>query len=191
MKNILLTTLLFLCYFSYCQERPKTFLDRLILGSSLTIIPDDSYKLPNSSGTYNRWEYTWNTNLAIDISRRWRFGFQYLSIYAKKYASIKENFFITGSFLQYNFIPKNLKRYRIYVETSYNLGNYCTCGEEEPYKKDNLKYLGLGAGADFRITDWLHFDFAVANYDILNKILGKYNYTQYIFGFEFALPLKK
>jgi hypothetical protein len=190
MKNLLFVIFILSNFCTYGQNRPKTYLDRLILGSSLTVIPDD-YALSSLGGSYTRLEYTWNTNLAIDISPKWRFGFQYLSISAKNYYKARENFFLAGSFLQYNFIPKNIDRRRIYFETSYNLGNYCTCGELEPYKKDNLKHLGFGMGGDFKINNWLHIDIAFVNYIIFNKIPEKYNYTQYILGLDFVLPVKK
>lgn len=174
----------------FAQNNNKIYFDRLILGTSLTLIPNN-YTFANSSEDYLYLEYTWNNNIAIDITRRWRMGFQYLATLTKSEISASQKYFMAGTFLQFNFLPKDIKRDRLYIEASYSLGNHCSCGDFEPYKLDNIRYWGLGAGADFKLTNWLRLDLGFFNSQIFNKIEGKYNWTQYIMGLEFLISIKK
>ncbi len=175
----------------FTQNVKKTYLDRITVGTSLTVIPNESHYNNFSNEVFEYPEYTWNTNLAIDITRSWRMGFQYMAIYPRSKFFAPQQFFIAGTFLQFNMLPKNLSRNRVYLEASYNLGNKCSCGNFEPYKVDNIRYWGLGFGVDLKLTNWLRLDIGFFNYQIFNKIDGKYNWTQYIVGLEFPISIKK
>ena len=170
----------------FSQETRTFVLDKITVGTSLTVI-SDKYETPSP---YNFHEYTWNTNLAIDITKRWRIGMQYMALWTKKDKVSDGNYFILGTFGQFNLIPRANKA-RFYIEGSLNAGNYCTCLPESPYLRDNLYYYGLGGGIDWAIAKWVHLDLGFFNYNILNKFKEKYNYTQYIIGFDFPFLLKK
>jgi hypothetical protein len=178
--NILLSNSIF------SQGQPTFVLDKVTVGTSLTFI-NDKIKEPIAY-TYD--EYTWNTNLAIDITKRWRVGMQYMGLWTKKDKVSDGNYFIAGTFGQFNLIPYAEKA-RLYVEGSLNIGNYCTCLPDRPYLRDNLYYYGLGGGIDWAITKWVHLDLGFFNYNIINKFSEKYNYTQYIVGLDFPFRLKK
>jgi len=154
------------------------------IGSSLTYIW-------NSDSPFHSYrEFTWNTNIAFSYFRKLWFGVQVLPILTRReYATAitKRNYTISGLFFQYNFIDSDILK--VYGETSINYGNYCTCGNDDPYRLEELFYLGIGAGFQFPmkfISDKLSFEFAFFNYVILNKIQFKYNYTQYILGINYT-----
>lgn len=158
--------------------------DRFVLGTSVTYILD-SYPLPtNLTRDYTYQEVTTNLNFGIDVYKGIRVGFQNLLINAAR-SDEKERFNITGGFLQYGFKRKTGSR--IYLEGSYNTGNYCTCKDEEPYKRPQLDYYGIGAGYDWKLTNWLHLDLGFFNYNIIDDEPGKYNFTQYVIGLDFQL----
>lgn len=169
---------------SFSQNKESYLFKKVIFGSSVTYIWD-SYD--NSFFQ----EYTWNVNGAISLNKRLFLGVQALTIYAKDSKSEWENYYIYGVLGQFNLLQS--KEYRAFIETSVNKGNYCTCGVEFPYLKDNLYYFGLGAGFDIPlkfISENLYIDMSFYNYTILNKIKTKYNYTQYIIGLNYYLGKK-
>lgn len=186
-KNTVLLLLTILFTHSVFSQETRTFvLDKVTVGTSLTRIRD-KYETPS---IYDYYEYTWNTNLAIDIAKRWRIGMQYMALWTKKDKVSDGNYFILGTFSQFNLIPRANKA-RLYIEGSLNMGNYCTCEPNSPYLRDNLYYYGLGAGIDWELTKWVRLDLGFFNYNIINKFTEKYNYTQYIIGLDFPFLLKK
>lgn len=193
MKKTLLPFIFMTLFYQivFTQNVKKAYLDRITIGTSLTVIPSESQYDNISNEVFEYPEYTWNMNLAIDITRSWRMGFQYMAIYPRSKYFAPQQFFIGGTFLQFNIIPKSIPRNRVYLEGSYNLGNLCSCGNFEPYKVDNIRYWGLGFGADLKLTNWLRLDLGFFNYQIFNKIQGKYNWTQYIVGLDFPITIKK
>ena len=169
------------------QDTNKKYFDRIVFGQSLTLIPD-AFERPNRF--YHK-EYTWNTNLSVNINQRLRVGMQYLAIFTTQNNQNQQRFQMFGASVQYNLIPNLFTNGRFYAEINGNKGNYCTCDPDVPYRKDGLNYLGYGFGFDIPIRKWVHLDLAFLNYNILNKIEGKYNYTQYIIGLDFPFVLKK
>ncbi len=171
MKKITLI-LLFILIFSnvFSQKRNDYLFTTVIFGSSLTYIWDD----------YNNHifqEYTWNVNGAISLNKRLFLGAQVLTIFNSKIKNDWNNFYIYGLFGQFDCIPK--QKIRLFIETSINHGNYCTSGEFDPFKKNNLYYIGYGLGSDIPLnflSDKLFLDLSFLNYIILNKIDDKYNY---------------
>lgn len=177
-KTILLT-----CFLSIFFQSKAQLFDRFVIGISPTYIIVD--KLTNDFGyPYYLHELTTNINMAVNIKKNFRLGFQNLLI-AGRSEEVKENYHVFGGFAQYRFLTE--EKMQIYVESSYNFGNYCTCGFREPYRLDGLKYLGVGGGIDFKINNWLHLDFGFITYEILNKIENENSYTQYVIGADFQL----
>lgn len=79
----------------------------------------------------------------------------------------------------------------MFIETSFNRGNYCSCGDI-PYKVDDLYYLGIGVGYDFPLkkTPNLYLDFAFMAYPMLNNIKRKDVYNQYVVGLNYRFNLR-
>lgn len=186
-KYLLILLLFFKADAAIFSQNDRTFiLNKIIIGTSLTLITDKR----ENPVPYTYDEYTWNTNLAIDLNKRLRVGLQYMGLWTQKDKVHDGNYFILGTFGQFNILPRADKA-RLYVEGSLNTGNYCTCLPDRPYLRDNLYYYGLGAGIDWAVAKWVHLDLGFFNYNILNKFDGKYNYTQYIVGLDFPISLKK
>ena len=179
---ILLFTLIFSNSFS--QKKNKHFFNTVIFGSSLT------YLLLDNSNYDSFQEFTWHVNGAISLHKQVFVGTQVLTIFYKNTNPGWENYYIYGLFGQFDFMPK--QKFRLFIETSINKGNYCICWNE-PYLKNNLFYLGFGFGCDIPIkflSDKLFLDLSFYNYAILNKIEEKSNYTQYIIGINYHFGKK-
>ncbi|HHH54375.1 MAG TPA: hypothetical protein ENK91_12005 [Bacteroidetes bacterium] len=155
------------------------FAERFEFNTSFVYIPQKSY---TTELIYH--EYTLHNELSINLNRSIYLGFQHLYIFTR--GSIinpnnpKDNFNIFGVKLLFDIIPAYEDK--LYVDTSYNLGNYCTCGDYDPSKKEGLNYFGLGFGYDYPVFKRLALRFAFTNYVILNDIEDKYNFTQYTLG---------
>ena len=172
-------------------HRFKPF-NRLVLGTNLTYIWDvarlNGAQIEGS--TFH--ELSWHLNIATPILRRLYLGFDYNQIFARDPFSGGNRFRIAGPFAQFNFVrqkrPRRIKQIeRFFFELGGYKGDYCTCDPDNPYREDNLTYIGFGFGLDIKLNQKLHLDLAFNNYEILNDILGKYNYTQYVIGLDFHL----
>ena len=65
----------------------------------------------------------------------------------------KQKYFKAGTYIQFNPLGKKTPPHRTYIENSINIGDKCSCGNDKPYRVDNLKYWGLGfGGAEHRRT---------------------------------------
>lgn len=165
------------------QSTP-TFGSRFIAGTSLTYILHK-----NEFDPFRFHEFTWNKNVAVSLSKNIYLGFGYQNIFTR--GSVvsnfekKLNFSTVGIFIQLDFMPK--VKNRLFLETSWNYGNYCTCGNGDPYKKEALNYLGIGGGYDHPIGKYLSLDLSFISYNILDKIDRKYAYTQYVLGINLDL----
>jgi hypothetical protein len=155
----------------------------MIVGTSLTWI----WTTTLVDGDFNIYsEYTWNTNIAVSLSKRVYIGIQLLNIYAQDKNKSFERFTIYGLFAQYNILRNT--DHRFFIETSISRGNFCTCGDFLPRKKENLYYWGLGIGYDLPLNivlNGLYADFSFLNYLILSPVYDKYNYTQYVIGLNY------
>jgi len=135
-------------------------------------------------------EFTWNINLATNISKRVNLGIQVLNIYTSGTHIDNSNYLIYGLFSQYNFLGGKKTPTKLFIEGSINKGNYYTGGTLDPYLKEGLYYVGCGMGLDIplrNISKNLFLDVAFMNYWILNDIFDKYNYTQYIIGLNYYI----
>ncbi len=185
MKKIILA-FIFVLFFSnsFSQKKNDYFFKTIVFGSSITYIWDN----------YNNHifqEYTWNVNGAISLHKQLFLGVQVLTIFNSSIKNDWNNFYMYGLFGQFDFFPK--QKFRLFIETSINNGNYCTCSNLDPYLKNNLLYIGFGLGSDIPLkflSDKLFLDISFYNYLILNKIKTKYNYTQYIIGINYHFGKK-
>lgn len=178
-------------YFEYLQRQNSGFWNRPILGTSLTYIWENSSANSGLPGTfpYLYQEYTWSLNLAYPLSKRWAVGLDNKLIWTESTFSARKNYRITGAQAQFNLTPSTPNR--LFLYSGLYQGNYCTCGEGEPYRKDNLMYWGLGFGWNVRLSNNIYLDLGFENFEMVSREPGKYNYTQYIIGLDFHLPPRR
>ncbi|MCB0557179.1 MAG: hypothetical protein KDD02_26780 [Phaeodactylibacter sp.] len=156
------------------------------IGASATFIWEPELANPNTGESYTFREWSYNFNFGTDYwGKRMRTGIQGLLIRNRSFDNQRANSGMVGLFQQYNFVPR--WRQRLYLETSLNYGNYCTCGAEDPYRQAGLYYWGLGGGLNVPLKKAWSLDLGFFNYEILNRTEGKYNYTQYVIGVDYRL----
>lgn len=166
----------------------KTF----VVGGSYTRMADvnDDKK----AGTHYFNENTINVNVMMSLTKRFWLGLQVKPIFTKQYilGGITKSFYnFNGLFTQFDIVNKN--GFRIYLETSLNLSDYCSCAKEnawdDPIRKKGLLLWGGGGGLEFNLNPKkaknIFLEMAFFNYVILQKIPYKYNYTQYILGLNY------
>jgi hypothetical protein len=166
------------------QKLPKSneqlrFGQRFLYGTSLTYIPQFvSY----SDLVYH--ELTWTNRISVNVGKSIYLGLHYLSIYTS--GSIVNNsksissYNVFGIKATYDFLPSYDDG--LFLESSFNLGNYCTCGNLDPFLHPKLYYWGLGLRYDYPLLKRLALNVGFTNYVILNRIADKYNFTQYTLG---------
>ena len=200
-SKITLTSLFVLISLSFLSAQTESntktklkFANRFIIGSSLNYIRN---KNTNNSFDLNlkHREFTWNKDVAVNLTSSIYLGFSHRNIYTSGSTvvpqSTKNSFQMTGIFTQYDFLPK--EKSRLFAELSLNYGNYCTCGINginDPFKEPDLYYLGWGGGFDYPITNILSIDLSFISHHILNDILRKYAYTQYVIGLNLDIIKK-
>jgi len=179
MNNFFITIVFLFTFFTiHAQNLGK----HLTFGTSITFILDNPTSNP-SDFFYKEW--SWNKNIAVSLTNRWDVGISHINIYTVGSSLLRERYQLVGLFTQYNFSPK--KKNKLFAETSWHLGNYCTCGLDDPYKLEKLNYLGIGGGYELNITKNLYLDLAFNTYFILKDVPRKYNYTQYVVGLNYRL----
>ena len=162
----------------YGQKKEKAdtthFSPELRVGTSFTYIWD-------VEDHYLR-EYTWATNVAISPVRRVYVGLNLMNVWAETRTNKNGKYFVGGVFGQYHL--GRLDRATIYGETGVYLGNYCTCGEGDAYRQNGLVYVPIGGGLNAKLYKNLWLDVGLLSYNIMNKVEGKYSFTQYIIGLD-------
>jgi hypothetical protein len=136
-----------------------------------------------------------NLTVTFPINQKLRLGFQYISVATKVTREPVDRSSLFGILGQYNFRAQ--KKMGIYVEGGYAFGNYCPCGNAEPYTSDTLNnFRSLGLGIDYRFANKLHLKLGLITYNPLKKHNDVYNWTQpfiglnYYFGNKYRTPLK-
>ena len=160
----------------------------IVVGGNYTYVPQAETLYGDDYGTnYN--EHTFSINLATDISERFRVGVDYKKIYTRGRLSGKNDYFLLGAFQQYKFL-NNRKGFG-FLELGFYKGNYCTCGDDQPYKQSGISYLNWGGGYNRQIRKNLSIDIAFTTAQIVSKTPGRYGFTQYIIGLDYNLDLFK
>jgi hypothetical protein len=178
------------------QSKEPYFFKRFSIGSSLTYMWDQN-KIDYPPGEHLYENYTWNVNFAASINKHLDVGLQFLNIFTSGTHVENTDYQIYGAFAQYDLLANRSPKYAFFLESSINRGDYCSAGPNhlDPYRKNNLWYIGLGCGFEIPlgfITPRLCLDLSVYNYEIINQIKAKYNFTQYIIGLNYKIgKLKK
>lgn len=88
---------------SQAQEQQRGFAKRVIVGTSLTYIPNSDE--PNTNFTLH--ELTWSANASISVTKKIHVGWSYMHIYTSGSLTglniEPETYFTTGVFGQYDF----------------------------------------------------------------------------------------
>jgi len=166
----------------------KTF----VLGGSYTRMADVNGDKYLGFHYYN--ENTINLNAMMSLTKKFWVGLQVKPIFTKQYinGTINKSIYnFNGLFTQFDFVNKN--GFRIYVETSLNSSDYCSCAKENPWddpiRKKGLLLWGGGGGLELNLNPKkgknIYLELAFFNYVILQKIPYRYNYTQYILGLNY------
>jgi len=160
----------------------------LVLGGSYTYVWDtETLNGIDYNSNYN--ENTFSINVATDINRRFRIGIDYKKIYTGGELSGKNNYFLLGVFQQYKFLSR--KKSFGFVELGFYKGNYCTCGDDVPYKVNNISYINWGGGYTKNLYKNLNLDLAFTTAQVVSKIPGRYGFTQYIIGLDYQFEFNK
>jgi hypothetical protein len=137
-------------------------------------------------------ELTLNLNLLYEISPNFNLGLQYLGIRthgsAYTYSEEWRKFFMAGMLVQYDMLPRN--KIELFPEVSINYGNYCPCGQFDPFEHAGIFYFGYGFGADIPLSKRLFIDTGLHFYrpiSDLSQFNGVYAYGGYILGLSYRL----
>lgn len=157
----------------------------IIAGTSLTYIKNKD-KSPNAIEGDAFREYSWNINVATHISNRFRLGINTIQIFTKSPSEGKNNYYLLGAFVQYEpFSPD--KKSHFLLETGLMYGNYATLEPYNPYPREGLIYLDAGVTFEWKLLKNIYIETGFNVYPMLNKINGKYSYTQYVLGLNYII----
>lgn len=177
-----------LCFLStltlFSQEKHQNY-----FGKSLFTNISGTY-IFDKQNIYHRYnEYTLNMQAGIQILKPIFIGFEALSIFTNGTSVISNNYFIKGGFIRYEVLHK--KQGVLFFNTSLLNGDYCTCGNQDPYRYDNLYYLGLEIGGNvFFAQSSFYINTSLSINKILNNVPLKYNYNIYKIGIGYSFGKK-
>jgi len=92
---------------------------------------------------------------------------------------------VYGLSVRRNFLPRT--RHQAYLELGGGVGDYCTCGDGLPRRRDNLGYLKFAIGFDFRIRPWFAVGLHVQSNFIVDRVVDKYAYNVFTLSTGFIL----
>ncbi|GAB4409357.1 MAG: hypothetical protein OHK0039_12960 [Bacteroidia bacterium] len=118
---------------------------------------------------------------------------QWLNLRVQSNLTSPRHHTLAGVFVQYELLPEGApyRRLRLYPEAGIHRGNYRTCGDFDPYPAPGLWYASLGGSLSVQVSRRIQAELGFYNYQIINNIPDKYNYTQYIAGLEYLLFVGK
>lgn len=136
------------------------------------------------SPTYHEGTFTFQSS--VSISKSLFLGVQVYEILTKV-QSKSTNYNLFGIKASYDFLPN--KKHHLFIETSFNKGNYCTAGFGNPYKKSNLNYIGYGLEFDFNLAkSRFYLIGGLMFHTILNReIENKSNFNIYKIGMNYRI----
>lgn len=177
------------CTSIFSQDKEYSFADKIIVGASHTYI---RYSEDNNDEKFH--ELVTNVNVSTNVFNDFYVGLSYLDIRNRLTSiiltePIKDNYYMAGAFIQYDFLKEN--KNRLLGEVSYHYGNYCNCGKGDyPFKSENLSYFGFGGSYDWNLVKGLYLDTGFNVYTIINKRDRKDIFAQYVIGLNYHFPLK-
>lgn len=198
MRKILVVSFVFVVSCSFGQTNNSQFFTNLEFGTSLTYMWDDNNR-PN--GDYIHQELTWNMNFKARVYSGFWLGVQVNPIFSRtrEFATVtRQNFNFYGVMAQYEILSAfdfaEESDISPYIELSINRSNMLVTRFAKPSSMEGINYLGFGGGFQALINKKggknLYAEVAFFNYHIINNIVGKSNYTQYIIGLNYRLGKK-
>lgn len=180
-KRILVVNfILILSVVVYGQHQKLKFAEKLVLGTSISYLQDYNRDF------YRYHEWTGSLNIGVNIDHHFMIGLQNLFILGYGTRVATDNFNLFGTFIQYDFFDKS--KNRLYIESGFYKGNYCTCGNSDPYKVNGLNYLNFGGGFELSIRKNINLEFGLSIYKILNsENKDDYGYGYYIAGINYII----
>lgn len=162
----------------------------IIFSTSLTYKPDsETINGVDVSDKFEYHEFTWATSALIKLSKYYRVGLDFKKIFTRARLGGNHDYFLLGLPNQLTFLHQ--PKFFLYATAGPYIGNYCTCGEDNPYKVKNLWYLNYGGGFNLRINEKFRANLGFTNANILTKTPGRYNFTQYLIALEYQLFMKE
>lgn len=163
---------------------PEGFFKKVTIGASYTFIFDDQ----NTDDLFNYQEHTLNLNAAVAIGADLDLGAAWLGITAREKGQPAQQYSLAGGFLQYNLL-RGMPGIRLFLETGFYRGNFCTCGEGTPYRRPNLSYIPYGGGLEGRLFKSRHWyiDLSFLWYQPVTRLPGEnpYAFSQYVLGVNY------
>lgn len=163
---------------------PEGFFRKVTLGASYTFIFDNQ----NTDDLFNYQEHTININAAVAIGADLDLGAAWLGITAREKGQPAQQYSLAGGFLQYNLL-RGIPGIRLFLETGFYRGNFCTCGEGAPYRRPNLSYIPFGGGVEGPLfkSRHLYLDLSFLWYQLVTRLPGEYPYalSQYVVGLNY------
>jgi hypothetical protein len=160
------------------------FLQKVTMGASYTFIFDDL----NTDDLFRYQEHTLNLNAAVSLGTHLDLGVAYLAISVREKGAPSERFSLAGAFMQYDFL-RDSPGMRLFAETGFYRGNFCTCGNDAPYYRPNLSYIPYGGGMEFKLfkkRPW-YLDMSFLWYQLVSRVPGTntWAYSQYVAGLNY------
>lgn len=127
-------------------------------------------------------EVVWSKSIAVGVSKYFWFGFHHDDVWLKSNLDTHKSFLL-GSFIRYT--PKISERLYGRAQLGYSIGNYCTCGLDDPYLQDGLSYISWGLGFDVRIYKGLYADLGMNFNNIASEADRNYGYNILVVGLNY------
>jgi hypothetical protein len=125
--------------------------------------------------------------LAVSITSDINFGMVYQPILVQVRQLEPQKYYMFGPIVQYDFI-RNPDKLKVFAETGFFKGNLCTCGEDLPYRTNNLSILPLGFGMETPISKTkFNVSFSLLFYQILDRSLEGSSYGHPTLGIIYRL----
>ncbi len=159
-KIILILSIVFLInndslYAQKAADLPSRPFRQITFESFLTPGPLDDYLDPQTGMTKTFWEFTFNGSVYTNLNKHFLFGLSYSHLWTRFNQKTLGKFFIAGLMGRYNYALTD--KINIYGDVGYHVGNYCSClndvrnSTEFPFKREDMRYLSLGLGANIQL----------------------------------------
>ncbi len=177
-KTILIVFGLLFATGNVFSQNTGYFLNSLRLNSGITY-------LPHSDNEYHQFaEFTWSNQVSVSIAHGLYAGIQVFSINTWGTDVEKENYFLPGAFLHYDFTRK--AKAMGFLELSYIRGDYCPCEYANAFRKSNLQYIGAGVGIDYPIPKTnFYISCSILFHRIFGDVPNKPEYNLYKVGLSY------
>ena len=175
------------------QEENQGFADRFIVGSSFGYIVQKNPVLKDL--VFH--EMHWNKEAMISFNRLFYGGIRWHSIFTKGSSfdyfgdswDKWESYYLVGAFSEIDVIPKF--QHRGIIRLGWNYGNYCVCGETDPYRQEGIHYPSISFGGEYYFAKNLAVSIEGETLLMLSKSVPVEAFTRYGIGLKYSILSKK